>query len=349
MLSKSLLLTLSSQPTDEDFLTAAFAYFLQNNPKVLRKYVRWLGFSPPSRMTLSIHKAYGKARDSIIDMEITGGKNFILFQENKTESTDTRDQRFRYAKILSEGDEKVKTLIYVTKYRETKKFKGRSNVCFKHKRWHEITSFLNTLSLTRHADWMRNELCLYLEEKNMASQRALDLSKLNTGWKMFVPQKCTLEFLFREVEVLLKNEFEQDGFRFKLYLQDDNMGLSVLRDKGRILKPLMDKEKIQAWVGIYYWKDGQTYLSSWIAWHKNYADKIKPRFHSLLREKGFRSDPDDDNTLEEFHRGDKSPASVLGKSQHVEGQSRRLSKWVTQEAITVTDLLSRLERSYWRK
>ena len=102
MLSKSLLLTLSSQPTDEDFLTAAFAYFLHNNPKVLKKYVRWLGFSPPSRMTLSIHRAYGKARDRIIDMEIAGGKNLILFQENKAESKDTRDQRSRFCRHLLE-------------------------------------------------------------------------------------------------------------------------------------------------------------------------------------------------------------------------------------------------------
>lgn len=349
MFSKSLLLTLSSQATDEDFLTAAFAHFLHNNPKVLKKYVRWLGFSPPSRMTLSIQKAYGKARDRIIDMEIAGGKNLILFQENKTESRDTRDQRSSYTKILSEMNETAKVLIYATKNRESQKFKRRSNVRFKHIRWHEIASFLSTLSLTEHAGWMRNELCQYLEEKNMASQRALDISKLNTGWRMFVPQKCTLEFLFREAEVLLENEFEQDGFHFKFYLQDDNMGLSVLRDRGRVLKPLMDKEKIQAWIGIYYWNDGQTYLSSWIAWHKNYADKIKPRFHSLLHEKGFRSDPDEDTNLEEFHRGDKLPASVLGKSQRIEGQSRRLSKWVAQEARTVTDLLSRLERSYWRK
>ena len=350
MLSNSLLLTLASQPKEEDFLTAAFAYFLQNNPKVQKKYVRWLGFSPPARMTLSIQKSYGKARKNIVDMVISDEKDFILFQENKTESTDNRDQRFRYSKILSGRNEKVKILIYVTKYRETKKFKGKSNVRFKHKRWHEINSFLHTLLPTEHAGWMVDQLCQYLEGKNMASQNALDISKLNKGWGSFVPQKLTLELLFREAEAQLKSKSKHNDFRVKFYPGVNEMGLSIFRDKGRIIKPLMAKKfKIEAWVGIYYWDDGHTYFTTSISWHKNYTDRIKRGFPLLLLKNGFQPYPSRDQNQEEFYRGDKSLESVLGKSKSFESQLSRLSNWINVEANIVSSLLSKLEGRYWIK
>lgn len=345
MFSKCLLLTLSSQPTEEDFLTAAFASFLRNHPHVLGKYVRWLGVSPVSGMTITIHKPYGPRRERIVDMEVNGKKSLTIIQENKTESSDTRGQLHHYYKILSQRTETTRLLVYATKYREKSRLIIKGKVRFKCIRWHQIASFLGGLRLTGHSEWFRKELIQYLKGKNMAAHTALDISKLNKGWRMFVPQKQSLEVMFREAEVELTKDLKPKGFRLKLYSEPDNMGLSLFVIKGRHTKVAMQKDQLGAWVGLYYWSDGQTYLCSAIYWRKTYADRIKPSFHSLLRHEGFRNYPDDEDNFQEFYREGKTPLSLFGKSSNFEVQSTRLLKWLRDESKIVTRLLRKLERS----
>ncbi len=186
----------------------------------------------------------------------------------------------------------------------------------------------------------------------MGVREPLDLSKLNRGWRIFVPQRCALEYCFKESQVQLNSKLKNKGFSTRFYSQDDNIGLSVLRDKGRIVKRLMQEEKIQAWLGLYYWpEDGKTYLNTYFGWRKDLSDKIKPAFRSVISERGFKEDFSEKGAQQrmiEFSK-DKPPASVLGKSNDLSRQSKFLSIWLDEEAKILADLLAKLEKSYWKR
>lgn len=167
---------------EEDFFTEAFVGVMEREPDLLRELFKELTGNEVIDVMISSQVSYSSAgkRDRP-DIQIIGkDKNeerHIILIESKLRSTEGPEQLNGYAKLLSEGGEASKTLVYITQFGDEVKEPCLTNdVKFTQKRWYEIYQFLKEKDNTGP---FVKELLNFMEELNMTFD--IKLSDLITG------------------------------------------------------------------------------------------------------------------------------------------------------------------------
>jgi PD-(D/E)XK nuclease superfamily len=119
VLNQSLLVTLGSLRRldkklfiTENFLTAAFAFLLQNDRKFLRDYLDRLGFRLSKLPDVQTQETYAESSDNIPDMVLSDRQTYII-QENKIDARLGSNQLRRYARLVKDSRKKNKGLVYL--------------------------------------------------------------------------------------------------------------------------------------------------------------------------------------------------------------------------------------------
>ena len=268
MLKHSLLVTLGSlRNCDknvfvvENFLTAAFAFLLENDPTFFKAYINHLGFRLSKLPEVQIQRTYVDSPESIPDLVFSNRHTYIV-QENKIDAPLGPDQLGRYAKLVKASGKKYTGLVYLRRkhsgYRTAKHhINGVQIIPIT---WDSVASLIRKKVRHESLDksrWLREEICDFLEFYKMTYPPPLDVVKLRRAWKDFEPQEVSLKRLIEDVYLDLKVILDTKDYRIRTSRPGEYPGLHVYRNRGKLMQT-MKSQDLWAWCGVYPW-EGEVY------------------------------------------------------------------------------------------
>lgn len=357
MLKQSLLVTLGSLRSlnrkifaAENFLTAAFAFLLQNDRSFLKVYTNHLGFRLPKPPEVQVQRTYVESPQNIPDMVFSDRHTYIV-QENKIDAPLRHNQLSRYAKLVKASGKKYTGLVYLRRkhsgYRTAKHYIDGVQVI--PLTWDAVSTLIKGMAphkVQGKSRWLREEVCNFLEFYKMTYPSPLDLVKLRRAWKDFEPQEATLKRVIGDVYLDLKTILDEKNYRVRTSHPGKYPGVYVYRNRGK-LKQTMKSQDLWAWCGIYPWED-EIYAGVEVGWGQRYEEKVQAGFRNLLERNGFErySEADDPLYPYEGYSIDKPLASIIGKSKLFEGQCAKAKGWFLPKASKLASLLTVLDRKW---
>ena len=323
---------------EEDFLTAVFACLLDRDRKFRIDYLRALGVKNIHGLKVAIQRSYGENNEDRPDLEMRG-HNTLIFQENKIQSTEERNQLKRYASRLKKAPEKNKRLVYMSKYlAEPRLREEKYGVPVKFMRWDEVGRILSAkISAHDRNKWLRTELLSFLKEREMIQPPALNLTKLNHHWRVFEPQRKSLGRMIEETEARIEDDLGSSGYRCRV--REEGLALYVSRTKGKLAR-LMGSQYIWIVSGVEFIDDDESfYAYSGIGWVRSYSERISSQARRLLESKSFKRD---DGQYDGYYV-EKDLRRIIGKSKDFQAQCEAFSKWIiagtriSQRAIAIIE------------
>lgn len=320
---------------EEDFLTVSFGYLLQQDKQFKSDYLAMLGIKNASTCRVTLQPRYGLRYEDRPDIEIRG-RDLIVFQENKVQSMESRDQLARYARRLKARVEKRKVLVYMSKrYPESRLLEASygEEVTPLFLQWERVALLLqNSRGSDEKVKWLRQELYAFLKEKNMIPPSALRTETLNKYWPVFEPQRTTLSSLVVRAAQDLENNCGHKGYRCAVDISsiDSGVHLYVVPTKGKLAKYFSGYNGY-IWIGggVYFDADGkEAYVYFGLGWTRDYTDRIAKTAARYLASKGFMQD-------DEKYDGWYSYIplkSLTGKAKTFEGQTKAFSKWIAEKS-----------------
>jgi len=174
----------------ENFFTEAFVGLMEREPELLEELFKELTGKKVNNVKISSQVPYPstmtKGGIDRPDITIIGQdedeERHIIFIESKLDSKGDVEQLNGYVNVLSERNEKSKTLIYITQFseeqisEEQKIIYNEKGIVFKQMRWYKIYLFFKRKD---NIAPLVNELIRFMEELNMTFD--IKLSELLAG------------------------------------------------------------------------------------------------------------------------------------------------------------------------
>lgn len=317
---------------EEDFLTRLLEYLFNTESTFRSNYLKRLGFSKARRFRAEAQRPYGISNEDKPDLTIKG-PHTLIFQENKIDSPEGRNQLRRYAKRLASRTTKRKFLVYLAR-NPPRDAKPISNIKVQPLSWHEVAGIARK---TAGTSWVMGEFYKFLEEYDMAPPIGINPGRLKRSWKHFEPERQSIVHMLKDTEAKIGSTLDANKYRCRFSDEQDGIGIYVYRNQGKLKKQLADGY-IWLWGGIAL-DDDEVNAYVGIGWVRSKSEIIPDKVRPFLCKHHFQ--PYDDR-YEEYY-AEQALDRIIGSAKSYDAQHGRLSTWLITRIQVALKALKMIE------